>query len=69
MTAARVCRAEGCTTTHQRSMLMCRRHWLGLPKTMRDEHWRICRDPELGVFSDEWSASAAACFAYWSSTP
>lgn len=65
MAEERQCGVEGCEQMHKRSWLMCRRHWLGLPKAMRDEHWRICR--EEGFFSKEYAESSAACFAHWSS--
>jgi hypothetical protein len=66
-TTMRTCRVDGCENGHARNMLMCRRHWLGLPKPIRDHHWAVCR--EHGIPSEEWAESADACFAFWSQEP
>lgn len=62
--AERECRVDGCSSTHARGQLMCRRHWLGLPKPLRDELWAAYRNE--GVLSERYAAAAEACFAHWS---
>lgn len=59
----RTCRVDGCTATHRRDKLMCRRHWLGLPKPLRDELWAAYRTE--GVFSERYLEAADACFAHY----
>ena len=61
--AEHVCRADGCASLHRRDQLMCRRHWLGLPKPLRDELWSAYRSE--GVLSDRYLDAADACFAHW----
>jgi hypothetical protein len=60
----RVCGVDGCVGRHRRTYMMCRRHWLGLPKPLRDEVWASIRDE--GLFSERYLAAREACFAHWS---
>jgi hypothetical protein len=60
----RDCRAEGCIGRHRANQLMCRRHWLGLPRELRTEVLSAYR--EDGVLSQRFVDASDACFEYWS---
>ncbi len=62
MSDLRTCLVDGCDAQHPRRMLMCRSHWNGLPKPLRDDLWRAYR--EDGVFSDTYMAAREACMAH-----
>lgn len=55
------CPVTGCSTLHDHKKVMCRHHWLSVPKGLRDELWRLAR--ELGVQSAEYAGQLAACIA------
>jgi hypothetical protein len=58
------CDVDGCEARHPRSHMMCRRHWLGLPKPLRDEVWASIR--EDGLWSGRYEAAREAAFDHWS---
>lgn len=39
----RICPADGCDAVTAAGKFMCRRHWFGLPRLLRDEVWRTYR--------------------------
>ena len=53
------CHAVGCKTTIPPEMLMCRRHWFMVPKTLRDRVWSTYRQGQC----DDWNPSAEYCQA------
>lgn len=69
------CPAAGCLKVQQPGMLLCRSHWFGTPKPLRDEIWRTWRgytknkreDPEQALaFLNEYRTARAAVLEYWS---
>jgi hypothetical protein len=49
-----ICAVTGCNETIKRSMLMCRAHWFGTPKPLREaitETWVRRREDGLGPWS------------------
>ena len=53
------CHATGCTVSTRPEMFMCRKHWFGLPKHLRDRIWATYRPGQC----DDWQPSAAYCDA------
>lgn len=41
--APRSCPVAGCFKPHPGDQVMCRSHWLKVPKPLRDEVWRLYR--------------------------
>lgn len=37
------CSARGCKRDRGKDQIFCRAHWFGLPKSVRDEIWRLYR--------------------------
>lgn len=62
MSSTRTCPVEGCSTTHDRSKLMCRAHWYSLPRPLRDEVSRAFRYD--GIFSVEYQVAREAALAF-----
>lgn len=45
---ARICPVAGCCSEVARGKFLCRPHWFGTPKPLRDEVWRTWRIVEAG---------------------
>jgi hypothetical protein len=53
------CHATACHISVPPEMLMCRRHWFMVPKTLRARVWATYREGQC----DDWQSSAAYCEA------
>lgn len=52
MSDLKTCPVPGCKTKHDRSLLMCKRHWFKVPKPLREEIWDSYKKD--GVLSDRY---------------
>lgn len=54
------CHAWGCSVSTSPEMLMCRRHWFMVPKSLRDRVWAAYRSGQCEDKrpSDEWHRAA-----------
>lgn len=59
------CHARNCGVSVRPEMLMCRKHWFMVPKTIRDEVWRTYRPGQCDDKrpSAEWHKAADAAIA------
>lgn len=57
------CPVDGCTTTRGPGHFMCRPHWRGLPKPLRDEIWRAYRYES--VLSEAYGNATDAALEFW----
>lgn len=55
--STRPCYWNGCTVTVPASMLMCRRHWFALPRSLRNRVWSAYepgQEENLAAITDEY---------------
>lgn len=70
---AEMCPLKGCINRQRRGQLLCRAHWFGTPKPLRDEIWRTWRayqaatQPEIKLGAlREYRAAREAVLNWWS---